>query len=273
MASPSSRRRGTIRADSAARPYLGRRLQPLVLVPRQRAGARGDARGVPLSRHPGRHGHGHRQRRPARGLRDDRAGTARGLRGRRAQPPRRRHRAPARDRRALSRRRRQGSQGAGPRLARLAGRQAHRACAGQRHHRIYRGRHRGSAARSQAPARRDRRPADGGHERRRRPVRRRQDVPAAGGQVGARDEAGGGDAAALYGGGEDGQRRRRPPERRQDPDGDRQGRRARHRQEHRRRRARLQQLRDHRPRRDDAGLEDPRTSRASERPTPSASPA
>ena len=57
-----------IRADPAACPCLGRRLEPVVLVPRQRAGARGDARGVPLSRDPGRHGHGHRQRRPARGL-------------------------------------------------------------------------------------------------------------------------------------------------------------------------------------------------------------
>ena len=40
-------------------------------------------------------------------------------------------------------------------------------------------------ARQQAAeaARRDRRPADGRHERRRRPVRRRQDVPAAGGEV------------------------------------------------------------------------------------------
>ena len=45
--------------------------------------------------------------------------------------------------------------------------------------------------RRQAPARRDRRPADGRHERRRRPVRLGQDVPAAGGEVGARDEAGG----------------------------------------------------------------------------------
>ena len=44
----------------------------------------------------------------------------------------------------------------------------------------------------------------------------------------------------------------------QDPDGDRQGRRARHRQEHRRRRARVQQLRGHRSRRDGAGVEDPR---------------
>jgi 5-methyltetrahydrofolate--homocysteine methyltransferase len=47
-----------------------------------------------------------------------------------------------------------------------------------------------SAASVRAPDRRDRRPADGRHERRRRPVRRRQDVPAAGGEVGPRDEAG-----------------------------------------------------------------------------------
>ena len=45
---------------------------------------------------------------------------------------------------------------------------------------------------------------------------------------------------------------------RQDRDGDRQGRRPRHRQEHRGRRARLQQLRRRRPRRDGAGGEDPR---------------
>ena len=53
-------------------------------------------------------------------------------------------------------------------------------------------------------------------------------------------------------------RRRGAAERRHDRAGDRQGRRARHRQEHRRRGARLQQLRDHRPRRDDPGLEDSR---------------
>ena len=57
-----------IRAEAAARAYLRRRLEPLVLVPRQRAGARGDALGVPLSRHQGRHGHGHRQCRPDGGL-------------------------------------------------------------------------------------------------------------------------------------------------------------------------------------------------------------
>ena len=42
-------------------------------VPRQRAGARGDALGLPLPCHPGRHGHGHRQCGPARGLRRDRS--------------------------------------------------------------------------------------------------------------------------------------------------------------------------------------------------------
>ena len=47
--------------EPAARAYLRRRLQPVVLVPRQRAGARGHAFGVPVSRHQGRHGHGHRQ--------------------------------------------------------------------------------------------------------------------------------------------------------------------------------------------------------------------
>ena len=52
-------------------------------------GARGDALGVPLSRHQGRHGHGHRQCRPDGGLRRPRSGIARGLRGRGAQPPRR----------------------------------------------------------------------------------------------------------------------------------------------------------------------------------------
>ena len=54
--------------DAAPRAHLRRRLQPLVLVPRQRAGARGDARGVSLPHHPGGDGHGDRQRGPARGL-------------------------------------------------------------------------------------------------------------------------------------------------------------------------------------------------------------
>ena len=52
-------------ADAAALPRLRRRLQRVVLVPRQRPGARGDPRGVPVPRDPRRHGHGHRQRRRA----------------------------------------------------------------------------------------------------------------------------------------------------------------------------------------------------------------
>ena len=95
-----------ITRDAAARPHLRRRLEPVLLVPRQRAGARGDARGVPLPRHPGRHGHGHRQRRPARGLRRRSSRSCARLcedvvLNRRA----RRDRAPAGHRRALQGRR------------------------------------------------------------------------------------------------------------------------------------------------------------------------
>ena len=56
-------------------------------LPRQRPGARGDPHRLPLPRHPGRHDHGHRQRRHARHLRRPRAGTARQGRGRGAEPP------------------------------------------------------------------------------------------------------------------------------------------------------------------------------------------
>ena len=114
-----------------------------------------------------------------------------------------------------------------------------------------------SRLRGQAPARRDRGSADGGHERCRRPVRRGKMFLPQVVEVRARDEAGGCDPAAVYGSGK-GRRRRRAPDRGHDRDRDRQGRCARHRQEHRRRCARLQQLRDHRSRRDDASLEDPR---------------
>ena len=55
-------------APLSAGAYFGRCLEPVVLVPRQRAGARIDALRVPLPRHQGGHGHGHRQRRPADGL-------------------------------------------------------------------------------------------------------------------------------------------------------------------------------------------------------------
>ena len=56
----------------------------------------------------------------------------------------------------------------------------------------------------------------------------------------------------------------------QDGDRHRQGRRPRHRQEHRRRRAALQRLRGHRPRRDGAGAQDPRHRDASSTPISSA---
>ena len=72
--------------DAAARAYLGGRIEPQLLLPRQRAGARGDARGLPLPRDRRRHGHGDRQRRPARRLRHHRARAARGVRGRGAEP-------------------------------------------------------------------------------------------------------------------------------------------------------------------------------------------
>ena len=64
-----------IKQRCPARQDLRRRLQPLLLLPRQRAGARGDALGVPLLCHSGGHGHGHRQCGPARGLRPDPPGA------------------------------------------------------------------------------------------------------------------------------------------------------------------------------------------------------
>ena len=59
--------------EPAAREGQRRRVERLLHLPRQQPRARGDARGLPLPRHPGRPGHGHRQRRHARGLRGDRA--------------------------------------------------------------------------------------------------------------------------------------------------------------------------------------------------------
>ena len=97
------------RGDQArlpARAHQRRRQQRVVLVPRQRSGARGDALGVPVSRDQGRHDDGHRQRRPARDLRGHRSGAARARRGRDPESPPRRDRAAARDRGALTRARR-----------------------------------------------------------------------------------------------------------------------------------------------------------------------
>jgi hypothetical protein len=57
--------------DAAPRQGLRRRLQRLLLLPRQQPRARGHARGVPLPRDRGRPRHGDRQRRHARRLRGD----------------------------------------------------------------------------------------------------------------------------------------------------------------------------------------------------------
>ena len=84
-----------IKAEAAARARLGRRLQPVVLVPRQRGRAPGDALGVPVPRHRRRPRHGDRQRRPDHHLRRHRARAARAVRGRDPQPAGRRHRPAA----------------------------------------------------------------------------------------------------------------------------------------------------------------------------------
>ena len=118
-------------------------------------------------------------------------------------------------------------------------------------------------ARGGAADRGHRGPADGRHERRRRPVRRRQDVPAAGGEVGAGHEEGGRLPDPVHRGRQVARGRR--AQQRHGRDGHGQGRRPRHRQEHRRRRAAVQQLRRHRPRRDGAGAEDPRRGQGARR--------
>ncbi len=59
---------GEITSTPAPCPHFRRRLQPLLLVSRQRTGARGHARRFPLPCDPARHGHGHRQCGAARGL-------------------------------------------------------------------------------------------------------------------------------------------------------------------------------------------------------------
>ncbi len=186
---------------------------------------------------------GDRQRGPARRLRGHPGRPARARRGRHLRPPPRRDRA--------ARRVRRDGEGRGdeararPLVARGAGRRAARARARARDRRLHRGGHRGGAAGVRAAARRDRGAADGRDEDRRRPVRLGEDVPAAGGEERPRDEARGRLPRAVHGGGE-GRERGAGEDRARHG----QGRRPRHRQEHRRRRARLQQLRGDRPRRD-----------------------
>ena len=94
------------------------------------------------------------------------------------------------------------AEGRGSRLARLAGGAAARPRAGARHRGFHRRGCRSRAPGGQAPARRDRRPADGRHERGRRLVRLGQDVSAPGGEIGPRDETSGCLSDAVHGGGE-----------------------------------------------------------------------
>ena len=104
-------------ADQGALPGLAdqrRHLQPLVLVPRQRRRPRGDALGLPLPRDPGRPGHGHRQRRPARRLRGHPGRPARARRGRALRPAPRRHRPAGRVRRDGAGRRRRSASSTSP---------------------------------------------------------------------------------------------------------------------------------------------------------------
>ncbi len=158
--------------DAAALPYLRRRLERLVLVPRQQQRARGDPRRVPLPRDPRRHGHGHRQRRRAADLRRSRERTcASASRMSCSTGARTRRNGCSRWRSATRRERRTG--GERKSMARVAGAGAPRARARARHRCVRRARHRRSAPAQHAAARRDRRPADGRHERRWRSVRRR----------------------------------------------------------------------------------------------------
>ena len=140
-------------------PHLRRHLEPVVLVPRQRSGARGDAHGVPLPRDRGGPRPGDRQRRTARRLRRPSRRAARAGRGRHPEPTPGRHRAPAGNRRT-GQGRGQETRG-GSRLAGRARREAPGARPGPRHHRLHRRRRRGSAAEAGQAARRHRGAAHG----------------------------------------------------------------------------------------------------------------
>ena len=71
-------------AEPARRAGLRRRLERVLLLPRQQRGARGHPRGLPVPRDRGRHGHGHRERRRAGRLRPGRRAAAGADRGRRS---------------------------------------------------------------------------------------------------------------------------------------------------------------------------------------------
>ena len=222
---------------AAARRACQRRgQQPVVLVPRQQCGARGDALGVPVSRHRRGHGLRDRQRRPVGGVRGHPREAARHGGGRDPQPQPGRGRAAAATGAGIP----GAGRAAGPRrrrVARAAAGGAAELCAGARAGRPRGGGHRGRPAGQRARAGRDRGTADGRHEHRGRPVRHRQDVPAAGGQVSPGHEEGRGPSHPVHR--TRGQRRVQP---RTAGGRDGQGRRPRHRQEHRGRGAAVQRL-------------------------------
>ena len=238
---------------AAPRADQRRRVQRVVRVPRQRPRARGDPRGVPVPRDPGRDGHGDRQRGRTAAVRRHRRGPPGARGGRRPGPATGCHGAPARDRPPVRGRGRPGARRRQPRVARAARQRAADPCPGRGDRRVHRRGHRGGAPAHQPAPGRHRGPADGRHERGRRPVRRRTDVPAPGGQERPGDEEGGGASHPVP----RGPARGHGTPGGHDRDGDGQGRRARHRQEHRGRRARLQRLRGHRPGRDGARCADP----------------
>ena len=132
-------------------------------------------------RHPGRHGHGHRQRRPRSRFTTSFPGAARAGGRRGAQPPPD-GRAPAGNRRAGQGRRGKDDSKNGVAQRPVGKRLTHRARA--RHHRLHQGRHRRGVQASPAAGVRWRssKAADGRHERQSATCSRRQDVPAAGGQ-------------------------------------------------------------------------------------------
>ena len=136
--STSSRPRGRSKQACPGAKISGGVSNISLLVPRQRRGPRGDARGVSVPRDPRRHGHGHRQRRPARGVRGDSQGAAGARRRRAAQPPARRHRAAGRVRRDGQEARAGGREPTELAWRERAGRGAAEARAGQGHRRVHR---------------------------------------------------------------------------------------------------------------------------------------
>ena len=127
--------------DVPGREDQRRRQQPVVFVPRQRRRARGHPLGVPVPRHQGRDGHGHRQCRPVDCVRGHPEGIARARRGHHLQPPAGRDRADGAVRRAGQGRRQE--EGSRCRVAAGHGRSAAVVCARARRRRFHRCRRRG----------------------------------------------------------------------------------------------------------------------------------